>query len=84
MLWTAKITSRGRVTLPQGLRERMGWQPGDRVTFVVRGETVILKPCEGILDWYGALEGQSQPEDLDAVREAVRRAIAEKTIACSE
>lgn len=85
MSWTAKITSRGRVTLPQGLRERMGLQPGDRVTFVLQGETVILKPGGGgILDWYGALEGQGQPEDLDAVREAVRRAIAEKTIACSE
>ncbi len=84
MLWTAKITSRGRLTLPQGLRERMSLQPGDRMTFVVRGETVILKPCEGILDWYGVLEGQGQPEDLNAVREAVRHAIAEKTIACSE
>ena len=39
MLWTAKITSRGRVTLPQGLCERMGLQPGGRVTFVLQGET---------------------------------------------
>lgn len=81
MFWTAKVTSKGQITLPKGLREHLELRPGDRVAFVARGETVTLEPSAGdILGWYGALEGESPPADLGAVRESVRRAIAEETV----
>jgi AbrB family looped-hinge helix DNA binding protein len=82
MFWTAKVTSKGRITLPKGLREYLKLQPGDWVTFEVQGETVILEPCGGgdILDWHGALEGQGRTSDPGVVRESVRRVIAEETV----
>jgi AbrB family looped-hinge helix DNA binding protein len=82
MFWTAKITSKGRITLPKGLREYLKLRPGDWVTFGVQGEIVILEPCGGgdILDWYGALEGQGKTDNPGAVRESVRRAIAEEPV----
>jgi AbrB family looped-hinge helix DNA binding protein len=37
-----KITSKGQVTIPQDIREKMGLLPETEVEFVVRGNTVQL------------------------------------------
>ena len=37
-----KITSKGQVTIPQEIRERMGLLPDTEVEFVVRGSTVQI------------------------------------------
>jgi AbrB family looped-hinge helix DNA binding protein len=37
-----KITSKGQVTIPQEIREKMGLLPETEVEFVVRGNTVQL------------------------------------------
>ena len=83
MLWTVKITSEGQITLPKELREYLGLRPGDQVTFLVRnGEVLVEPPSRDILEWYGALRGQSPEEttDLYEVREAVRQAIAKEIV----
>ena len=42
---TATITSKGRITLPKSVRERLRVDPGDRVDFVVNEEgEVVLRP----------------------------------------
>ncbi len=39
-----KITSKGQVTIPQAVREQVGWRPGDDVDFVVTdGEVRIVR-----------------------------------------
>lgn len=35
---SAKVTSKGQITLPAKLRERLGIKPGDRVTFEEDGK----------------------------------------------
>ncbi len=43
-----KITSKGQVTIPQGIRERLGLLPETEVEFVVKGSTVqIVKKRSG-------------------------------------
>jgi len=43
-----KITSKGQVTIPQEIRERMGLLPDTEVEFVVKGNTVqIVKKRSG-------------------------------------
>jgi AbrB family looped-hinge helix DNA binding protein len=37
-----KITSKGRVTIPQEIRERFGFLPGTEVEFVVKGNDVQI------------------------------------------
>jgi AbrB family looped-hinge helix DNA binding protein len=37
-----RITSKGQVTIPQGIRERMGLLPNTEVEFVVDGDAVRL------------------------------------------
>lgn len=44
MTVSAKISSKGQVTLPREIRERLGVQDGDRVRFEVENGVVVLYP----------------------------------------
>jgi antitoxin PrlF len=61
----AKVTSKGQVTLPVQLRERLGIAPGDHLVFVERGDgTFALKVRRGTLaDLRGILHGKVPPPD---------------------
>jgi AbrB family looped-hinge helix DNA binding protein len=37
-----KVTSKGQVTIPQAIRERLGIQPGTEVGFEVEGEAIRM------------------------------------------
>lgn len=39
---TSSVTTKGQVTIPIELREKLGIKPGDRVGFVAEGERVLL------------------------------------------
>lgn len=46
-MWIATMTTNGRVTVPQGLREAMGLRPGMQVEFVRNAEgDYVLQPLE--------------------------------------
>lgn len=42
-----KITSKGQVTIPQELREQLGFLPGSEVTFLPEGNTLRVVRQEG-------------------------------------
>jgi antitoxin PrlF len=42
MKWTAKITSRGRVTIPREVRERLGVPAGNRLVFEMDNKGVPI------------------------------------------
>lgn len=43
---TAKITSKGQVTIPSTIRDILKLEPGSTVMFKVTDKGVILSPCE--------------------------------------
>ena len=43
---TAKMTSKGQVTIPATIREILKLEPGSTVMFKVTDKGVILSPCE--------------------------------------
>ena len=43
---TSSVTTKGQVTIPIELREKLGIKPGDRVGFVTEGERVLLQRQE--------------------------------------
>jgi AbrB family looped-hinge helix DNA binding protein len=60
----AKVTSKGQVTLPVELRDRLGIEPGDRVMFVEQADgTFALRVRSGTFaDLRGILSGKvAQP-----------------------
>ncbi len=54
---TATVTSKGQVTIPKEVRERLKLRKGDRLNFVVTsGGEVLLKPAKiDVRDLYGLL-----------------------------
>ena len=42
-----KVTTKGQVTIPQEIRERLGIQPGAAVEFEVKGDHVKMKKVRG-------------------------------------
>lgn len=67
-----KITSKGQVTIPQEIRERMGFLPETEVDFVVKGNLVqIVKSRSGesrraqhIRRMYGRLKGRMTTDEI--------------------
>jgi len=43
---TAKVTSKGQVTIPSTIREILKLKPGSTVMFKITEKGVILSPCE--------------------------------------
>jgi len=44
---TMKITTKGQVTIPKEIRERLGLLPHTEVDFEVQGEAVLLRKAAG-------------------------------------
>ena len=43
--YTARLTSKGQITVPQEIRRRLGLRTGDRVEFVARKrDTIVRRP----------------------------------------
>ena len=41
---SSTISSKGQITIPQEVRNRLGLSAGDRVEFVVEGERTVIRP----------------------------------------
>jgi antitoxin PrlF len=73
---TATLTSKGQVTLPKEVREKLHLQAGSRVDFVIEGSgRVILKP---LLGDFRLLKGivrskRKRPITVDEMNEAIAR-----------
>lgn len=78
----AKVTSKGQVTLPAALRNRLGIEAGDRIVFVEqRDGSFALRVRSGTLaDLRGLLAGKVEPasdkEIRDWIDEARSRAVS--------
>ena len=73
------ITRKGQVTIPKEIRDHLKATEGEKVRFLVRGEDVVLKVVRGnILDLKGSVKPRKRPEDFDAVRRSVKRAVSGK------
>ncbi len=74
----ATLTSKGQITIPKEVRERLSLGPGDTIEFVEEAGRTWLKPRNiAVSDMFGMLgepragKGSSQQEMDEAVREAV-------------
>jgi AbrB family looped-hinge helix DNA binding protein len=81
MLVEATVTSKGQITLPKAIREKLALKPGQRVRFVIRGDAVLIEVAErkSVLDWYGAAKTDRKADPTE-VRRQVRRAMSEESV----
>jgi AbrB family looped-hinge helix DNA binding protein len=78
---TATVTSKGQITIPKEVRERLGLEAGDRVVFVVQSDRdVLLKPAKtDVRDLHGMLYRRGQrPRGIEEMDDGIARSIAER------
>jgi AbrB family looped-hinge helix DNA binding protein len=80
---SSKLTSKFQTTIPKEIREFLGLKAGDTVTFVQRGNEIVLKPRERKLtlqDFKGIIvPPPDSPKDWDSIRKIAReRALKKK------
>ena len=54
---TAVLSSKNQIVIPRGVRERLGFVPGQKFAIVEKGDNVVLVPMGDIADLRGALRG---------------------------
>ena len=93
---TAKITSKGQITLPREIRDRLGVHDGDRVRFELEGGQVVLYPQRDTPSFQGMIglaplpagqDARQVADDLrhdDDEREALRAAPAHPNVTVLE
>jgi AbrB family looped-hinge helix DNA binding protein len=42
--YPSPISSKGQVTIPREIRERLGVAAGDRIEFVIEGDNTVIRP----------------------------------------
>jgi antitoxin PrlF len=59
---TATLTSKGQTTIPKEIRDGLGLQPGDQMTFTLlsNGIVVMRAKTKSVLSLGGSLRGQKR------------------------
>lgn len=75
----AKVTSKGQVTIPKEVREKLQVDAGDRVQFLIRKDGVVeLHPQSIALeDLYGLIEYTGEPVTVDEMNRGIASAVSE-------
>lgn len=75
----AKVTSKGQITIPKEVRDRLGISEGDSVVFRVEEHRAVLAKTPNLLDLAGVVEvpAAKRRTSWDDVRRSTRRTRAE-------
>ena len=71
---TATMTTKGQITIPLDVRQRLGLDAGDRIEFVelAGGEFVIKPAIDDVRSLKGLLQGPAKPVSVEDMKAAVR------------
>ena len=78
---TSTVTSKGQVTIPKAIRERLGLSEGDTLEFSIDDAgRIVARPTQRREGVCGVLRefAPDQPVTVDAMNDAVRRRAAGK------
>lgn len=70
---TATLTSKGQITVPKQIRERLNIRPGDRIHFFVEDDgTVTFMPAKSdVRELKGILPKPRNPVSIEAMNSAI-------------
>ncbi len=78
MAITAKVTSKGQITIPLQVRKLLKVDPGSVIIFEIEEDKVLLKPAKTLSEFRGILKGKATHADFDKIRAAAKKHVAEK------
>jgi AbrB family looped-hinge helix DNA binding protein len=64
------ITSRGQTTLPKAVRRALAVQAGDRVRYIIDGDTVRIVPVRPVNRLFGVLRHDDPAVSLEEMEQA--------------
>jgi AbrB family looped-hinge helix DNA binding protein len=70
---THRVGPKGQVVIPKALRDALGIEPGDEVTFWQEGDHVAVRPARSDRPLRGRYAGRPLVKTLDSERDADRR-----------
>jgi antitoxin PrlF len=72
---TAKLTSKGQITIPKEVREALGLQTGDRLAFRLREDGTVQVEAETVdlMSLRGAVRSRVKGVSVEAMNETIRR-----------
>lgn len=75
----AKVTSKGQITIPKEVRDRLGITEGDQIVFRLEAHRAVLAKTPNLLDLAGAVDIPTarRGTSWDEVRRSTRRTRAE-------
>jgi AbrB family looped-hinge helix DNA binding protein len=78
----ATLTSKGQITVPKDVRERLGLKSGDRVAFEFEGDSVRLRVEKGrsLEELKGSLPDTREYSGKETERKAAREHVARETL----
>ena len=70
----AKLSSKGQITLPKEIREKLCLKEGDKVMFIEKeGEIIMLKSAENVInEMREAMNGEAERLGLESIDDVVR------------
>jgi antitoxin PrlF len=74
---SAKLTSKGQITVPKEVRRTLGLRTGDRLAFRVRDDGTVVVEAETVdlLSLRGAVRSKVKGVSVEAMKEIVRRSV---------
>jgi len=78
MVVTAKITSKGQITLPKEVRKLLKIDVGAVVVFEREDDKVVVRTAKTLREFKGFLKGKSATADFDRMRDKAKKYLGEK------
>jgi len=78
MTVTAKITSKGQITLPKEVRRALNVKVGEIIAFEKRGRDVVVKSVKTLKDYKGALKSRDKKISFDEMRKEAKKYVSER------
>ena len=76
----ATITSKGQVTLPKPIRDKLHLRPGDKIDFVLDGDGLRVTPVTApVTELKGMVPKPAVPVSLQEMDAAIARAAARRS-----
>jgi AbrB family looped-hinge helix DNA binding protein len=86
-----RMTSKGQITVPKPVRDRLGLEPGDYLRFTIEEDgTVQVEPLDAsgrprtLAGWLNDRIAVAGPVDLVSLRRQVEAAVAEHVLGSSK
>ena len=70
----AKITSKGQITIPREIRELLGLQAGDSISFVTdeEGHVTFMRASKSVTSLKGIVPKPEKPVSLEEMKATIR------------